>query len=181
VPGSAGLEWQWIFRSRLFVVSYAPLAAIFAARMAPHWWWTAGFAALALWGLVDGWRLANGVRARSSYETVIERVEDQGNAVSGYLATYLLPFLGTLPAALGDIFAYVIYFLTALIIYAKSDLALINPTLYVLGWRVLKVAADGRSVLLLTRQDARQGDHVKVRRYPGDVLVADVGYGTLEE
>jgi hypothetical protein len=112
---------------------------------------------------------------------VIERVEDQGNAVSGYLATYLLPFLGTLPTGLGDVLAYVIYFLTALIIYAKSDLALINPTLYVLGWRVLKVVADGRTFLLLTRLEVRPGEHVKVRRFLGDVLVTHGTYGTLEE
>jgi hypothetical protein len=136
---------------------------------------------LALWGLVDGWRLVHGARARSSYYAAIERVEDKGNAVSGYLATYLLPFLGTLPATPGDVIAYGIYFLTALIIYAKSDLALINPTLYVLGWRVLKVAADGRNILLVTRRGVRGGDRVKVRRFPGDVLVAHGTCGTLEE
>jgi hypothetical protein len=107
-------------------------------------------------------------------------VEDQGNAVSGYLATYLLPFLGTLPSGPGDVVAYIIYFVTALIIYAKSDLALINPTLYVLGWRVLKITADGRAVLLVTRADVRAGDHIRVHRFPGDVLVAHETSGTLE-
>jgi hypothetical protein len=174
------MDVRWIFRGRLFAVSYAPLAAIFAARFAPRWGWTIGFGLLGLWGVLDGWRLVRGVRARPGYRAAIERVEDQGNAVSGYLATYLLPFLGTLPNGVGDAVAYVIYFITALIIYAKSDLALINPTLYVLGWRVLKVTADGRPVLLVAKTDVRPGDRIDVRRFPGDVLVADETSGTLD-
>lgn len=174
------LDVRWIYRGRLFVVSYAPLAAIFAARFAPRWNWTIGFAVIGLWGMLDGWRLVRGARARAVRRAKIERVEDQGNAVSGYLATYLLPFLGTLPASAGDVIAYIIYFATALIIYAKSDLALINPTLYVLGWRVLKVIADGRVVLLVTRADVRVGDYISVQHFPGDVLVSHKTSDTLE-
>jgi hypothetical protein len=148
----------------LFIVSYAPLAAIFAAREAPHWLGTGLLAALAILGFVDGFRLVRGAGKKSSYVAKVDNIEDQGSAVSGYLATYLLPFLGTAPGSIGDGIAYGFYFLTAFVVYAKSDLALVNPTLYVLGWRIYRVVLDGRRTLLVTRRLVRSGDSTKVTR-----------------
>jgi hypothetical protein len=73
-----------------------------------------------------------------SQRVVFRTVEDHGGVVSGYLATYLLPFLGNLPTTPGDFTAYVIYFVTAFVVYVRTDLALINPTLYILGYRVFR-------------------------------------------
>lgn len=156
---------------RLFVVSYAPLSLIFAVRLAPNWYWTIGFAVLAGWGLLDAWLLSRWPRSGASYTTKIDNVQDQSAAVSGYLATYLLPFLGNLPAKAGDAIAYVIYFFVAFAVFARSDLALINPTLYLLRWQVQRVETDGKAYLLLTRDAVNEGDRITVHRFMGDVLV----------
>lgn len=165
------LNVRWPAMVRLFAVSYAPLSLIFAVRLAPDWYWTAPFVALAAWGVLDAWLLSRWPRSGGSYVTKIDDVQDQSSAVSGYLATYLLPFLGNLPTRAGDVIAYVIYFSVAFTIFARSDLALINPTLYLLGWRVQRVETTGKAYLLLTRESVNEGDRITVHRFMGDVLI----------
>lgn len=159
-------------RGRLFVVSYATLGLMFAARfLAAHRWELAiAFGAVGVWGLIDGWRLVRGTVRRSKYVTTLEEFTDHGGAVAGYLATYLLPFLGTLPQHYGDWIAYGLYFATALVVYVKTDLALVNPTLYALGYRVGRARVDGRSTLVVSSEGLRSGDSVRVSAFM-DVLV----------
>lgn len=170
----------WGTRVRLFVVSYVPLIGIFAARSAPNWWWTISLSILALIGAVDGWRLVHGARKRSSARMRVTSIEDQGNAVSGYLATYLLPFLTELPNGWGDGIAYFLYFGTAFTIYVQSNLAVVNPTLYLFGWRVYRVTLNERDTLLVSRKSVKTGDKVQVASALG-VCVAVPTYGTIEE
>lgn len=162
----------WAARGRLFVVSYAPLGLMFAARFlaADRWQIALGFAVVAVWGLLDGWRLVSGAGRRSKHVATVEELVDQGGAVSGYLATYLLPFLGNLPQHYGDWIAYAVYFATALVVYVKSDLALVNPTLYALGYRVGRGRVDGRTTLVVSSGELRNGDSVQVSALM-DVLV----------
>jgi hypothetical protein len=156
---------------RLFIASYAPLSLMFAVRLIPNWYWTATFTLLAGWGVLDAWMLGRWPRAGGAFKAKITEVEDQSAAVSGYLATYLLPFLGNLPEKPGDAIAYAIYFVVAFMVFARSDLALINPTLYLLRWRVQRVEYDGRAYLLLSRQPVNKGDWIMAYRHLGDVLV----------
>ncbi|MEV4473935.1 hypothetical protein [Nonomuraea sp. NPDC049504] len=176
-PDGQGL---WGTKARLFIVSYVPLIGIFAARSAPHWWWTISLSILAIVGVVDGWRLVRTAQKRSSAYMTITSVEDQGSAVSGYLATYLLPFLGELPNGWGDGIAYFLYFATAFVIFLKSNLGVVNPTLYILGWRVSRVALNGRGTLLVSRKSVRVGERVHVAVALG-VHVTVATYGTIEE
>jgi hypothetical protein len=156
--------------ARLFLVSYAPLSLMFAARLAPHWVALA-FSLLAGWGTMEAWVLGRRARSGSSFDAHITKIEDQSSAVAGYLATYLLPFLGTLPERSGDWIAFVIYFCVAFLVFARSDLALINPTLYLFGWRVQRAETNSRSFILLSRRWVDDGDHLRVRRIMGDVLI----------
>jgi hypothetical protein len=140
-------------RVRLFLVSYAPLWIMVALRALPshltlRWsghvaWGSVGFAALGIYGFVDGRRLVSGAQRIGSRHAWFTSVSDQGAAVGGYLATYLLPFLGLTPAKLGDWLAYVAYATVAMILFVRTDLGLVNPTLYLYGWRVVSaVEAD---------------------------------------
>ena len=160
-------------RARLFIVSYAPLGGMFAARFASQerWWLVVAFGLVALWGVIDALRLVRGASARSKRETTVDDVTDQGAAVSGYLATYLLPFLGNLPQSAGDWIAYGLYFLTAFVVYVRSDLALVNPTLYALGYRVLKGIVDDTSTLLITSRPIRSKDSIEVSGFFDVVVV----------
>lgn len=110
----------------------------------------------------------------------VTSVEDQGNAVSGYLATYLLPFLTELPSGWGDGIAYFLYFGTAFVIYVQSHLAVVNPTLYLFGWRVYRVTLNGRDTLLVSRKSVKVGEKVQAVAALG-VHVAVATYGTIEE
>lgn len=164
-------------RARLFVVSYAALAFMFAARFFSQdaVVISATFGAIGTWGLIDGYRLVRGAKRRAKRWVVVDDVSDAGQAVSGYLATYLLPFLGNLPANGGDWLAVGLYFLVALAIYVRTDLALVNPTLYLYGYRLARGVSDGREIVLISRNRVRSGDSLYVANYL-DVMIADETY-----
>ncbi len=84
-------------------------------------------------------------------------IDDQGAQVTGYLATYLLPFITPTTPSGRDYLAYGVFFLSVFLIFVRSDMALINPTLYALGYSVYRarwVTLDNeeKSVLILSRE-----------------------------
>ena len=147
---------------QLFGVSYAPLFLIFAVRSWPHRLGVAIWSALFILFLVDALWLLAGTQARNAHSITVEGVKDQGSAVSGYLASYLLPFVAAPPINLREALAYAIFLGVALIVFVKSDLVLVNPALYVLGWRVVEISHSNKSVLLICRWPPRRGDQVRV-------------------
>lgn len=136
-------------RFRLFLVSYCPLWAMLAFRsMSPHsWQWSNRtalalvFALLAIYTLFDARRLVAGAKRSAAIPLYLCDVNDQGGNAAGYLATYLLPFIGLVPAGWEDWIAYAIYFLVAAVVFIRTDLSLVNPTLYLIGWRVVSASA----------------------------------------
>lgn len=138
-------------RVRLFMVSYAPLWLMLGLRALPphgasqHWTNRTSLAAvffvLFVYSSIDGIVLVRGSLRTASGSYYFGEVNDQGGNAAGYLATYLLPFIGLVPAGWGDWAAYGVYFVVAAIVFVKTDLSLVNPTLYVLGWRVLSANA----------------------------------------
>jgi hypothetical protein len=99
-------------------------------------------------------------RQTSALHWRIKNPRDQGGAVAGYLATYLLPLLSVNAHGWNTVAAYAIYLLTVYVIFVRSEnLVLVNPTLYVLGFRIFDVELDpptgvasSRRVLLLSRR-----------------------------
>jgi hypothetical protein len=144
MPGSEGIT-EDLIRIRLFFISYVPLWAMLTFRAAPpgRWHWDERtsavvlFALLAVWGFVDAIRLIKGSRKVGSRRLVFGELSDQGGNAAGYLATYLLPFIGLIPADWGDWAAYGVYFAVAGIVFIRTDLTFVNPTLYVLRYRVV--------------------------------------------
>jgi hypothetical protein len=129
-----------------------------AFRAAPpgRWLWDGRttavtiFGGLALYGFVDAVRLIRGSGRTSPRSLVFGEVNDQGGNAAGYLATYLLPFIGLVPQDWGDWAAYVVYFLVAMIVFVRTDLTFVNPTLYILKHRVVSANAylpEGRVLL----------------------------------
>src|SRR5689334_16412755 len=109
MPRSRGVT-EDLIRVRLFFVSYVPLWIMVAARAAPSgsWQWDGRaaaavvFGALAACGFIDAIRLIRGSGRTSSQSYIFGEVNDQGGSAAGYLATYLLPFIGLLPQDWGD-------------------------------------------------------------------------------
>jgi hypothetical protein len=159
MPGSEGITGDLI-RIRLFFISFVPLWVMLTFRAAPpgswHWHWGGRttvavlFALLAVWGFVDAVRLIKGSRKIGSRRLVFGEISDQGGNAAGYLATYLLPFIGLIPADWGDWAAYGVYFVVAGIVFIRTDLTFVNPTLYILRYRVVSGNAyvpEGRSLV----------------------------------
>lgn len=95
-----------------------------------------GYLAVVLW-----------VMPRAAQQRVypVEEVKDSSGEVAGYLATYLVPFVTVASPSAADVIGYCILALVVLVIFMRSDLAQINPALYLLARRVVSITAGGRS------------------------------------
>ena len=100
---------------------------------------------------------------------------DAGGEVSGYLATYLLPFLTVPNPDAWDLAAYGIFILVAGLVYVRSGLMQINPTVYLLRRRVLRatmaVRGGTRDVFVITRRERRAGETLKGERFSDRVYI----------
>jgi hypothetical protein len=99
-------------------------------------------------------------------------IRDEGPAVAGYLATYLVPLLAEAPTRPGLWLAYGLYLGMAVILFVRTDLALVNPTLYLLRWRVVSAVAvtesqRGGAVVVVCRDIGTLGTGTEVVRLAG--------------
>ena len=139
-----------------FVLSaYAPLALVLAAVafsesviLATCW-----FAVSIALGASVGGLLSRRATRTGARDVTFSDGEDQGGAVAGYLASYLLPFLAVPTENVGIAAGYSVFFLLVFFLHFRSNLGLINPTLYALGWRVSRVTVQNRRVFLIHRGD----------------------------
>lgn len=164
-------------RLRLFLISCAPLFAILAVRFDSTWLWvTCG--ALALFGFAQALRVVTAARnAKASRRVVVTRVDDSGGEVAGYLATYLLPFVVISTPSVRDIIAYILFMFVTAVIFVRSNLAHVNPTLYLVGYRVVSIESeDGRKSYLVCKQPPREHDHLSVVPLVG-ILVLKENHG----
>jgi hypothetical protein len=140
---------------RLFIASYAPLALILAVQRSsgvwPPWnrpaFWV--FTAIGLFGLVDAYRLPRGALRKGDVRVTLSDLVDEGGEVAAYIATYLLPFIGFEVTGWRGLAALAIYFVVLFVVFMRSDLALVNPTLYLTGWRVVSARRGQHRVLML--------------------------------
>src|SRR5258708_29641934 len=122
-------------RSRLFLGSYALLFLLLAIRFETIWLEVV-CGALAVAGFLDMLWIVFGIARRTSADPIrLAKVEDAGPEVAGYLATYLLPFLTVPQPTVRDVAAYTIFLMVTGLVYVRSEMAQINPTLYILGRR----------------------------------------------
>ena len=158
-------------RPLLFLSSYAPLFALLAIRFQPRWLWISCVVLAALGVASLLWLLKLDNRASKAPYTLAS-VRDAGGEAASYLATYLLPFLAVSTPTARDVIAYAGFLLVAALISIRSDVAQVNPLLYLLGYRVMSITDSNRlSAYLITRHSRRAGDCVQATRFRGDVLV----------
>jgi hypothetical protein len=159
-------------RVRLFASSYAPLLALLALRFEKPWLRVALGAAAAAF-ILDTLRIAVVLPKRvGASPFTIESVADEGAQVSGYLATYLLPFLAVPSPSVTDLIAYALFLLIAGVIAVRSDLTEINPTLYLLGYRLMSVTAvEGFVGYAIVRSELAPGSVLRANHLGSHVLV----------
>lgn len=161
-------SWLW------FISSYAPLWAMLALRFDP-WWLRVALAVLCVLGLAV---VAIKLRPRDERptDTPLTIVGDAGSEVSGYLAAYLLPFLTVADPDPRDLAAYALFVLVAGVIYTRSSLVHINPTMYALRWRPMRAsipvaAGQAKEVFILTRRDLRTAETLQGERLSDRVWI----------
>lgn len=160
--------WMWFFSS------YAPLWIMLGLRFSD----TTARICLIAFGLILIAYVAI-IVSRSADErpsnTTLTVSGDAGADMSGYLASYLLPFL-TVPApSLADVIAYVIFVLVAGLVYVRSGLMQINPTVYLMGRRVLRATVPVRDstkdVFVISRRDLRVSAPLQAERFSDRVYI----------
>jgi hypothetical protein len=165
--------WLW------FLSSYAPLWAMLGLRFDPLVLQIGCFSLAAVSAGVVVLVLfhCSGERPTDN-ETTISG--DAGADVSGYLAAYLLPFLTVSSPSARELIAYVVFLVVAGVIYVRSGLMQINPTVYLLRWRVLRasipIGGSDKEVFVITRADRRVGHQVRAERFSDRVYI-DHGKG----
>lgn len=129
-------------RSRLFLGSYTLLFVLLAIRFTTTWLEIACWV-LAAVGLGNMLWIVYVVARRTAAEPVrVATVTDAGADIAGYLATYLLPFLTVAEPSGGDVTAYAIFLAVTGLVYVRSEMTQVNPTLYIMGRRVVHITTD---------------------------------------
>ena len=160
-------------RARLFLGSYVLLFVLLAIRFQMVWLEIA-CGVIAAVGFVDMLWIVFGVTRKTAAEPIrLAEIRDAGPEVAGYLATYLLPFLTVAVPTVRDVVAYAIFLLVTGLVYVRSEMTQVNPTLYILGRRVVAIRTDrGWSGHLVVPGLPEVDDIVQVVSLNADVRVA---------
>jgi hypothetical protein len=163
---------QVIQRAQLFLGSYALLFTLLAIRFEVTWLEIACVALAAL-GFLDMLWIVFGVTRRKEPEPIVPAaMSDAGSEVAGYLATYLLPFLTVSEPNTRDVVAYILFLLVTGLIYVRSEMTQINPTLYLLSRRVVRVTTtDGWSGYVIMRTHPEPNQPIKAVSLNAEVRV----------
>ena len=154
-PSTAGSKWRSVKTELIFVLgAYSPLALLmgvisaFDDHLYMAFTWMLVFLLLVL---MTASAVAKPKDTLGASTVMYSDSDEQGSAVSGYLATYLLPFVALPTGAPGPIAGYAVFFILVALLHLRSNLGLINPSLYILGWRVSRVFVAEKSRFLVHR------------------------------
>ena len=169
-----------LLRARVLVSSYAFVATILALRfdaLAPR----VVCAVLAVWGFVDAWWLTRTTARRGLRPLTVKDVRDAGREVTAYLTTYVFVLLVTPDPSAGDVAAYAVFAVVLVVVSLRSDLAHVNPTLYLLGRRVVTVTDDeDRERYLVCRRPPAVGERLLVAESLGVLQLSEARPGAAD-
>lgn len=151
-------------RLAMFFSSYAPLAAIFLVLYAGRQNEVTIVAFVALIVGIAGLRwILHGATSPDAVSRSIVDYREPGDEVMGYVASYLVPFVGFTLSDLRQDIALAIFFMVLAYLYTSTDMLHINPMLYLLKYHVYEVTFEnGRHQHLITKRDIARDDVVKV-------------------
>lgn len=160
--------WLW------FLSSYAPLWVMLGLRFHPCWLRIALIALGIACGTYVAFLLTRSANERPS-NTTLTITGDAGADVSGYLAAYLLPFLTVSEPSATDLATYAIFIAVAGLIYVRSGLMQINPTVYLMQRKVLRatipVQGTTKEVFIISRRDLRVARTLNAERFSDRVFI----------
>lgn len=130
------------------------------------------FAIAAIVGLISPLVLVRSRRRSGGDPFRIADVEDRGPEVSGYMATYLLPFVTVATPNAYDLAGYGLFVALMAIIYLQSEMVQINPTFYLIRWRVYAFSSENdRRFYVITKSRPIRASTMRAWRISDDVLM----------
>lgn len=154
-------------RAQLLLSAYAPLFVILAVRFqGATLKWVCGL--LGVLGIVHLIFVLAIARFSSSRPYFVIEVKDASSDAAGFLTTYLLPFVTIPSPSVDDIIGYLIFATVVYAIFVRSNLAQINPTLYLIGWQVALIKTDqGGSYYLACRRLPQASVTIRAHSFGG--------------
>ena len=147
----------------LFLSSYSPLFTILAIRFedVKLRLVMAGIATVGVLLLV---LLLLSSRRAEPKRFMVSRVEDKGNDVAAYVATYLLPLIVLTVPTIPDLIGYAIFLAISAVVFVQSQMVVINPLVYMTGRRILLAHLDsGDSFYLINRRSIHKNEPIWTR------------------
>ena len=128
--------------SMLFVSSYVVVFTALGLRFeSPFLRWPCF--GIAFLGACSARYIIRNQNRRSTQRVKLRTVDDRGPEVGGYLATYLLPLIVVSTPTVLDVVAYGLVMITTGVVYVRSRMVQVNPTLYLTGYRLYHVTTEG--------------------------------------
>jgi hypothetical protein len=155
-------------RGVLFVSSYAPLFLILGIRAwdssqpAACTFVAVGVASVILTGLLVGF-----VDTLGPTPVHVLKAESKSGETTGYLVTYVLPFLSLGSSSPADLVSLAVLLLTFGLVFVNSELVLVNPVLAVMRYHLFDIEVDeGQHYLVISRAayPPKPGSDLSVRR-----------------
>jgi magnesium-transporting ATPase (P-type) len=146
----------------LYLSAYAPIYAIFALQITISWV-IATATALAVLGILATFWL------RQKHRRDTAKATDDGRTIAsverftmykilGYMVPAILAFVIPETQSANDLAAYAFFLTLCAIMYLRTDLIAVNPTLMAIGLRITPVATDAsHQVYVLSRANPTQG------------------------
>jgi hypothetical protein len=160
-----------LVRLVLFWSSYAPLFLLLAVRFSDLIL-RAVMAVLFVGGaLALIWVVRGRSRELEADPYELAEVRDEGAAVAAYLASYILPIATVADPSATDLVAYAIFLVMLAVVSVRTDLAQVNPLLYLAGYRVFAIrTVSGMKGYLICNREPVAGDRLKAVSLTDDVL-----------
>lgn len=163
-----------MFKLELFAMSFLPLFVILAIQHHAKGWLLTTMLALVGLALAAAIHLLSAPRRLTGVDVKVTECLDEGQNAAGYLASYILPVMApTLPDRWENAVGMGVYLIVLLSVTINSNLLLVNPTFYLLGWRIARVkieervdgAPSQRALITICRQPPMEGNTIHVVRF----------------
>lgn len=142
-----------VFRSVLFLSSYAPLFLILAILLL-HESYVASAALIAtlILSLVTLRLFLSTIRESSRVRIEVEEIQPKDGEMVSYIATYAIPFLAAPFETWEKGVGLAVFFVVVWFMQVKLNLLYVNPVLAILNYHLYEVTTGGTTQMLLSKK-----------------------------
>lgn len=148
-------------RLSCFLSSFAPLLGIFALRASRQHLWLTIVLVVVMVAVTLLLVAAMQVRSTVTLQPlVVGDPSDESSQIPTYLLTYLFPFIFVSTNGWQDVVAYAVFAALLALLLWQSDVALINPLLLAVGFRLYAFSRGNERVIIVSRKRLSNGSRV---------------------